>query len=92
VAYFFWATLYTSISEAQLNSFMLRSFNRPTDEVDLLLQLEQKIKQTGETIQIVKTLLAMKMQAEQKLVSDQCTVPRHSAVLGFTSLPTLSKY
>ena len=73
---------------------MLRSFNRPTDEVDLLLQLEQKIKQTGETIQIVKTLLAMKMQAEQKLVSDQCrpTVPRHSAVLGFTSLPTLSKY
>jgi len=33
------------------------------------VQLEQGIKKTGETIQIVKTVLAMKLQSEQKQVS-----------------------
>jgi len=33
------------------------------------MQLEQNIKKAGETIQIVKTVLAMKLQSEQKLVS-----------------------
>jgi len=30
--------------------------------------LEDNVKKTGETIQIVKTVLAMKLQSEQKLV------------------------
>ena len=35
------------------------------------MQLEQSILKAGETIQIVKTVLAMKLQSEQKLVSTQ---------------------
>jgi len=34
------------------------------------IQLEHNIKKTGETIQIVKTVLALKMKAEQQAVSE----------------------